>query len=149
MAECSVCRQFSPFIASAIRVCRRCLLERPEDALIIVRESHARARTGFGLPPSPPKSSRGVACNLCAAACVIPEGGLATVAYGGPEAEGCGASPAPTMGYSATILTPTSLTAVTRGSAQQERGADPRGMRQRTAQSSATTTWRSSSTAAH
>jgi pyruvate formate lyase activating enzyme len=76
MAECSVCRQFSPFIASAIRVCRRCLLERPEDALIIVRESHARARTGFGLPPSPPKSSRGVACNLCAAACVIPEGGV-------------------------------------------------------------------------
>ncbi len=50
--------------------------ERPEEALRIAQENHSRARSDFGLPPSPPRGSRGLPCNLCAAACVIPEGGV-------------------------------------------------------------------------
>jgi len=73
--RCRLCGLESPYISSAIGVCKNCIKSKPEEALEIAMESHRRARELFGLPPEPPRGgSGGIRCSICVAECVIPEG---------------------------------------------------------------------------
>lgn len=76
-AGAEVCRlcgvAWSP-LAGFLGFCPRCLRERPEEALPIAREAHARARQEFDLPTRPPDDPEGVLCGLCVHDCRLGEG---------------------------------------------------------------------------
>lgn len=74
MAKCGICGRISTLISSALNVCAECIKSRPEEALPFVLKAHEKSRSPFGMPPSPPRSSEGVKCGLCANQCVIGEG---------------------------------------------------------------------------
>jgi len=74
MATCGLCGFASPLLSKAIGVCKKCLLEKTEEALEIALNNHAKARERFNLPPRPPRHENGVKCKLCAAECVMQEG---------------------------------------------------------------------------
>ncbi|HIQ30475.1 MAG TPA: radical SAM protein [Candidatus Caldiarchaeum subterraneum] len=74
MATCSLCGFTSPLLPKAVGVCRRCLLERMEEAVEAALKHHAEARVKFNLPPFPPKTRGGVRCTLCAAECIMQDG---------------------------------------------------------------------------
>ena len=74
MGSCGVCGASSPFIATELGVCSRCIRENPREALPKALEAHARSRAAFGLPGRPPKDPGGVPCSLCVNECRIPEG---------------------------------------------------------------------------
>jgi len=59
-------------VSSALNVCRRCLVGRPEEARPLAEEAHRRARSRFSLPASPPVA--GEACRRCGNGCRIPPG---------------------------------------------------------------------------
>ncbi|MEM0481647.1 MAG: radical SAM protein [Nitrososphaerota archaeon] len=71
--RCVLCLGDLP-VSKALKVCVRCLRERPEEALPIVAEGHVMSRKLFGLPPTPPKTRGGIPCSLCAAECVLGDG---------------------------------------------------------------------------
>ncbi len=74
MAICRLCGFSSPLLSNAVGVCRKCLIEKPEEAVEIALRQHADARRRFGLPAYPPKSRGGIRCMFCAAECVMQEG---------------------------------------------------------------------------
>ena len=47
---------------------------KPDEAVGIALANHGRFRARFGLPPSPPRSTGGVRCTLCAAECIMADG---------------------------------------------------------------------------
>lgn len=71
MRECKVCGERSTLISKFIGVCGDCIRERPEEALPYITEAHAEARSSFGLPTRPPRSSGGIKCNFCSNECEI------------------------------------------------------------------------------
>jgi len=73
-SECRVCGKKSKFTAESLKICVQCLRERSEESLPYMREAHARARSRFGLPPTPPRSPEGIPCNICANECRIGKG---------------------------------------------------------------------------
>ncbi len=75
MATCRLCDNSSTTISRELGVCLACIRERPNDALLLAREAHRRSRRAFGLPEVPPKDPQGIACNLCANECRIPDQG--------------------------------------------------------------------------
>ncbi len=70
---CELCSN-GTLVSKALRVCVKCLRERPEEALKIAEEGHVLSRKMFGLPPTPPRTKGGIPCNLCAASCVMGDG---------------------------------------------------------------------------
>jgi len=83
---CKVCGK-DKLITEAFGVCVKCLVDRPEITQPIIREVHERTRREFNLPPYPPKSKKGIECNLCVNRCRIGDGeygycGLKTVKDG-------------------------------------------------------------------
>jgi len=73
-SRCEVCGQDDPLISKALGVCVECIRNRQEEALPWILEAHRRSREPYGLPPTPPRTSGGVQCNLCANSCRIGEG---------------------------------------------------------------------------
>lgn len=71
---CALCGESSPLIAGWLGLCSRCIRQRPEEALSIADEAHARARRLFNLPERPPRTEGGQRCGLCVQDCVIGEG---------------------------------------------------------------------------
>jgi pyruvate formate lyase activating enzyme len=71
---CAVCGDERALVARQLGVCRRCLLERFDEAWPLVEALRTRSRARFGLPPGPPRHPGGVPCPLCAQACVIGAG---------------------------------------------------------------------------
>jgi len=71
---CRLCGEESPLTAGWLGLCPRCIRERPEKALDVADEAHARARRLFGLPERPPRLEGGQRCGLCVQDCVIGEG---------------------------------------------------------------------------
>lgn len=55
-------------------MCPDCIRNKPSEALKITSRVHARSRGKFGLPPSPPRDSKGLACGMCANDCRISVG---------------------------------------------------------------------------
>jgi pyruvate formate lyase activating enzyme len=75
MGKCQVCGEKSPLISGNLGVCLKCIREKPEEALEIAKEVHARSRAVYGLPPEPPRDAEGLPCGVCANNCVIGVGG--------------------------------------------------------------------------
>jgi len=75
LGKCRLCGKTSKTISDSLGVCVNCLREN-EEALTIALKSHAEWRLKLGFPPTPPRDSKGVKCNLCVNECVIPEGGM-------------------------------------------------------------------------
>ncbi|MDO9528738.1 MAG: radical SAM protein [Syntrophales bacterium] len=73
MAQCNLCNTASRFISKELGVCLKCIRERPEDALALAVQAHARSRATFGLPEKPPKDPLGIPCTICVNECRIPE----------------------------------------------------------------------------
>ncbi len=71
---CQLCGERSPLIAGWLGLCVRCIRERPEGALAVADEAHARARRLFDLPLRPPRAEGGRRCGLCVQDCVIGDG---------------------------------------------------------------------------
>ncbi len=71
---CQLCGERSRLIAGWLGVCGRCIRQKPDEALIITDEAHARARRLFDLPERPPRAEGGQRCGLCVQDCVIGEG---------------------------------------------------------------------------
>ncbi len=76
MARCNLCNTTSDFISKEIGVCLKCIRERPDGALPIAMQAHAKSRAAFGLPERPLKDPQGLPCNICVNECRIPEGGM-------------------------------------------------------------------------
>ncbi len=76
MAKCRVCHSQSNLICKELGFCLSCLRERPEETMPLALEIHARCRSAFGLPVTPPKAPQGLPCNVCVNECRIPDGGL-------------------------------------------------------------------------
>ncbi len=76
MGKCRLCRAESSYISRELSLCAGCIKKRPEDAIPLAMETHARTRHRFGLLERPPKDPEGIPCNLCVNECRIPEGGL-------------------------------------------------------------------------
>lgn len=76
MGDCRLCGKESNLVSRALGVCLGCIRERPREALEIAARVHAKSRTEFGLPESPPADPDGVACAVCVNRCKIGEGGL-------------------------------------------------------------------------
>ncbi len=72
--RCSLCGAVSALIAGRLGVCLDCIRNRPEEALIVSVQAHARSRQRFDLPPEPPQAEQGKRCMLCFRECSIPEG---------------------------------------------------------------------------
>ena len=70
---CRLCGTKSALISGALGVCKRCLVDKPEQALRIAMQAHERSRRAFGLPPRVPRTGN-AKCTYCAHECLIPEG---------------------------------------------------------------------------
>ncbi len=75
MGQCQLCNESSPLISSKLGVCLRCIREQPDKALKVTDRVHSESREMFGLPPKPPRDSKGVSCGMCANDCKISIGG--------------------------------------------------------------------------
>ena len=78
--ECSLCGKRSRLIAANLALCAECIRKNPDVSGPIIARSHARARAIFGLPAEPPRSKKGIPCNVCSHECRI---GLGEVGYCG------------------------------------------------------------------
>ena len=76
MGTCQICRDRSSTISKSLGVCRRCMFEEPDQVRGIAADVHARLRRKWALPGTPPRDSRGVACNLCVNRCRIADGNI-------------------------------------------------------------------------
>ncbi|MEM1550742.1 MAG: radical SAM protein [Candidatus Bathyarchaeia archaeon] len=52
-------------------VCLKCIREKPEEALEVVRFVRRESREHFDLPPEIPKDPNGIRCGICANDCII------------------------------------------------------------------------------
>ena len=74
MGKCLVCGEEATAVSGRLGVCLKCIRGKPEKALEITRQVHAKSRTVFGLPSEPPRDADGIACGVCANNCVIGSG---------------------------------------------------------------------------
>ena len=74
MGKCKICGETSPLISDRLGLCKKCIVEKPEESLIIAEEIHARTRSAFGLPPKPPRDPDGILCGMCQNNCRIGKG---------------------------------------------------------------------------
>jgi len=74
MGKCLVCGEKAATISGSLGVCLKCIRAKPEKALEITKQVHAKSRAVFGLPPEPPKDADGISCGVCANNGVIGSG---------------------------------------------------------------------------
>jgi len=72
--ECALCGSRSPLIASHLRVCGRCIRQRPHEAKPLLEAAHRKVREDFGMATHAPQTKGGVHCPLCVRHCVMGEG---------------------------------------------------------------------------
>ncbi|MEM2103508.1 MAG: radical SAM protein [Candidatus Bathyarchaeia archaeon] len=75
MGKCQVCGKKEPLISGNLGACLKCIRKKPDQALEIARQVHAKSRASYGLPPEPPRDTDGLSCGVCANNCVIGVGG--------------------------------------------------------------------------
>jgi len=71
LGRCRVCGDEASTISSGLKVCLRCIREKPEKALSITSDVHVQTRRTFNLPAEPPNSSEGILCGMCSNNCRI------------------------------------------------------------------------------
>ncbi|MEM3552670.1 MAG: radical SAM protein [Candidatus Bathyarchaeia archaeon] len=69
--ECKICGKKSELISSALNLCVNCIKEKPEETKPLILKTHEIIRAFYNFPSTPPKSSSGIQCDLCANECVI------------------------------------------------------------------------------
>jgi len=74
MGVCELCKTSHMEISSELRLCVKCIKQRPHEALFISETIHRSTREKFQLPPTPPATKGGVQCKVCANRCVIGKG---------------------------------------------------------------------------
>lgn len=74
MGTCSICGEKRREISSFLSVCKKCLIEREEEARPFLDSAHRISREKFGLPTEPPRSNKGIKCTICINECEIAEG---------------------------------------------------------------------------
>lgn len=74
MAKCQICKTYSPLISAQLGLCINCIRQKPEKALKISNQIHAKARQAFNLPPKPPQTLNGLRCGQCVNQCKLAEG---------------------------------------------------------------------------
>jgi pyruvate formate lyase activating enzyme len=74
MGKCSVCGAKVTTISNTLGACAKCIKTKPEEALAIAKQVHAKSRAAFGLPAEPPKDVGGLSCGVCANDCIIGAG---------------------------------------------------------------------------
>ncbi|MEM3956332.1 MAG: radical SAM protein [Candidatus Bathyarchaeia archaeon] len=74
MGTCLICNASSPLISSKLGVCVKCIREKPEKALEVIKFVRRESRKRFDLPPEVPKDPKGVRCGMCANDCIIGHG---------------------------------------------------------------------------
>jgi pyruvate formate lyase activating enzyme len=79
-ATCNLCKKSSKEISSALKVCLKCIRENPEEAIKLTSQAHKKIREMFNLPAHPPKTPKGIKCEVCANECRI---GLNEIGYCG------------------------------------------------------------------
>ncbi len=72
--RCALCGTESQLIIGHLGVCGECIQTRFAQARPLVEAAHAETRHLFGLPPTPPRATNGVACPLCVRNCLIGPG---------------------------------------------------------------------------
>jgi pyruvate formate lyase activating enzyme len=72
--QCVLCGSRSRLIASHLKVCGRCIRQRPDEARPFIEAAHADARREFGMTAQTPNTAGGSRCSLCARQCVMGEG---------------------------------------------------------------------------
>lgn len=72
--KCALCGWSSRLIAAHLRVCGRCLRQRPAEAQPLIEAAHRKVRHDFGMAMHAPHTEGGVPCPLCARHCVMGEG---------------------------------------------------------------------------
>jgi len=70
MTNCKLCDK-NP-AAEILGICKECLKEQPEKALVYVQQAHGKSRNP--LPAEPPRVSGGATCQICAHNCQISPG---------------------------------------------------------------------------
>lgn len=71
--RCVICGEAGT-ISRTLRVCLECIRSRPADSRRLIKEAHKKVREPYGLPPEPPRSPKGLECNICSNRCKIEEG---------------------------------------------------------------------------
>lgn len=72
MAVCEICGREFYYLPPSLRVCKDCIVHRPEKALPLIERAHQDSRKAFNLPYGSFKD--GILCGLCARKCRIKEG---------------------------------------------------------------------------
>jgi len=73
-ARCLKCNRESILISSTLEVCVDCIRNHFNEFKPHIDDVHAKVRKVFRLPPNPPRSPKGLKCDICANQCQIPEG---------------------------------------------------------------------------
>ncbi|MCD6484503.1 MAG: radical SAM protein [Candidatus Odinarchaeota archaeon] len=71
--KCKICGKESKYISSTLGVCKNCILN-SSDSESFIKAAHQRSRSIFELPVFPPKTKKGIKCNICSNECIIGEG---------------------------------------------------------------------------
>jgi pyruvate formate lyase activating enzyme len=71
MGKCLICSGKAASFSGELGVCLNCIRGKPEEALKIAKQVHAKSRGAFGLPAEPPGDAGGLPCGICANNCTI------------------------------------------------------------------------------
>lgn len=73
MTKCKLCGKEKE-ITKSVGICLECIREKPDKVKELAYIVHKKVRESLNLPPSPPKTSNGIKCNLCYNQCEIGDG---------------------------------------------------------------------------
>jgi len=76
MKTCQICKEESPFLSKALKICLDCIRTTATKSLVwgFIEKAHSEVRKKYNLPPFPPKTKGGIECNICQNQCRISEG---------------------------------------------------------------------------
>lgn len=85
MGKCKLCQKRREFLSKSLGICLDCVREKPKESLPFtpttkslvrgfIKKAHNNAREKYNLPAFPPKTKKGIKCNICTNECQIGEG---------------------------------------------------------------------------
>jgi len=72
-SKCRVCGKEDSLISHPLDICLDCIRDNPKASIPLALETHAKVRSKYGLPPTPPKTPKGIKCMLCSNECQLGE----------------------------------------------------------------------------
>jgi len=71
MEICQICQKEKLFLSKTLKICLDCIRKGPKLTFSFIEKAHQRARENYNLPTFPPKSKKGIKCNLCQNQCQL------------------------------------------------------------------------------